>query len=123
MELQLSLREPEAPVVRQVWARVTACSPADPKDVAYYRKYGYEGAVYNIAASYKQFPKGTRIKVPGYLEKSYPNTFWEVDSGGGSVIRRSAREGILHIDVKFATLASAKAWGSRWLLLDVVYPQ
>lgn len=109
--------------IKKVLVRVTACSPEDPLDIEYYAKHGYAGAIYNIAADYKVFPKGTLMRVPGYMESSYPGKFWEVDSPGGSVIRVSTRKGIAHIDVKFRTLHSARKWGSRWMELEVIYPR
>lgn len=107
---------------RTVRALVTACSPEDPTDKAYYAKYGYEGSAYNIAADLSVFPRGTKIRVPGYMDRSYPAKFWEVDSAGGSIIRRSTRKGIVQIDVKFKTVHSARQWGSRWLDIEVVDP-
>ena len=125
--LQVSLREPvepevEQPKVRKILVRVTACSPHDPGDKDYYARNGYAGAIYNVAADYRVFPKGTRIRIPGYMDRSFPSKFWEVDSPGGSVIRRSTAKGIPHIDVKFATLHSVKQWGSRMLVVEVLEP-
>lgn len=111
-----------APKIRVVRALVTACSPEDPKDKAYYAKHGYEGSTYNIAADLRVLPRGTKIRVPGYLDRSFPDKFWEVDSAGGSVIRRSTRKGIVQIDVKFKTLYSARQWGSRMLDVEVIDP-
>lgn len=108
------------PKTRWVWARVTACSPHDPGDGDYYAAHGYEGATYGIAASPRQFKKGTKIHVPGYMDESYPNKFWAVDSKGGPVIRESARKGVLHIDVKFRTLWSAQQWGTRTMRIEVL---
>ena len=106
------------PMVYVVAMRVTACSPEDPQDKAYYAKHGYEGAPYGIAAHRAWYPKGTEIRVPGYRKGA-----WEsVDSGGGSVIRRSARRGTEHIDVKFRTLYSVRQWGSRALDVEVILP-
>ncbi len=115
---------PSRPVLKpeRIRMRVTACSPEDPKDRRYYATHGYEGAIYNIAADRRIFPTGTKMRIPGYMSKSYPNKFWTVDSGGGSVIRASTRKGVKHIDVKFRTLYSAKDWGSRWLTVEVVRP-
>lgn len=107
------------PATKWVWARVTACSPHDPKDVEYYRKHGYAGATYNIAADYRVFPKGTRIRVPGYMDTSYPDRFWVVDSPGGQVIRNSTARGVVHIDVKFNTLHSVMQWGSKYMWIEV----
>lgn len=115
---------PQAPEpvvnVHKIWAKVTACSPQDPSDVEYYKHNGYKGATYNIAADYRQLPQGTQIYVSGYMESR--NQYWTVDSPGGSVIRRSTREGVVQIDVKFRTYHSAKEWGTRWMFIDVVYP-
>lgn len=102
---------------------VTACSPQDAIDQAYYARHGYEGAIYNIAADLSMLPRGTRINVPGYMEVSYPGTFWEVDSAGGSIIRRATRRGALQIDVKFRTEYSALKWGSQWLNVEVQIPR
>lgn len=114
---------PPRPVcpVHVIRMRVTACSPQDPDDVEYYTKNGYQGATYNIAAHLGRFPKGTRMRVPGYM-KSRGNVFWVVDSSGGSVIRRSHARGIPHIDVKFATVGTVRKWGSQMLDVEVIYP-
>lgn len=115
--------EAPRPVVKVVRVKVTACSPHDSAaDAAYYAKHGYAGETYNIAAHYGTFPRGTLIRVPGYMEKSYPGKFWEVDSAGGPIIRRSAAQGVKQIDVKFRTLHSVKQWGVRWLDVEVITP-
>jgi len=106
------------PVVYVVPMRVTACSPQDPKDAAYYAKNGYAGDAYGIAAYNKLYPKGTQMRIPGYMR-----TTWEdVDSSGGSVIRRSQSKGCEHVDVKFRTLHSVKTWGSQFLSVEVILP-
>ena len=114
--------EPEVAVVRRK-VKVTACSPKDSKiDEAYYDKNGYEGAAYNIAAHYGTFPKGTLIRVPGYMEKSYPGKFWTVDSAGGPIIRRAASRGVTQIDVKFKGVDAVVKWGVQHLVVEVVTP-
>jgi 3D (Asp-Asp-Asp) domain-containing protein len=101
------------PKESKVWARVTACSPSDPKDVAYYSKYGYEGRKAKaVAADPKVFPKGTYLKIPGYNQAPVP-----VDSKGGGVIRKSTSKGIVHIDVKFRTHREAVNWGNKWMFI------
>jgi 3D (Asp-Asp-Asp) domain-containing protein len=120
--------EPEAPIrdvpkAKTLRLRVTACSPDDPQDREYYRRHGYAGAVYGIAADLRVFPKGTKMRIPGYLDKMYPGEWWTVDSPGGSVIRRSTSRGVYHVDVKFKTYGTAKKWGSQWLDVEVMYPQ
>ena len=106
------------PVVYVVPMRVTACSPQDPKDAAYYAKNGYAGDAYGIAAYNKLYPKGTQMRVPGYMK----GTWEDVDSSGGSVIRRSQAKGREHIDVKYRTLHSVRKWGSQALDVEVILP-
>jgi 3D (Asp-Asp-Asp) domain-containing protein len=111
--------KPELHVTTLRGVRVTACSPQDPADVAYYAKHGYEGAIYGVAADLRQIPRGTLIRVPGYRGGA-----WHVvDSAGGSVIRRSTRAGVMQIDVKYRTLYSARKWGSKTLDIEVIYPK
>jgi hypothetical protein len=107
------------PVLRTYTVRVlvTACSPHDPKDVAYYKKYGYEGSSYGIAARIQDFPKGTKMRIDGYRK----GTWQEVDSKGGGVIRKAALKGYYQIDVKFKTYYSAKQWGSKWMDVEVIF--
>jgi hypothetical protein len=106
------------PVVYVVPMRVTACSPHDPKDKAYYAKNGYEGDAYGIAAYKPHYPVGTQMRIPGYMRSRWE----EVDSSGGSVIRRSVRKGKEHIDVKYRTLHSVVQWGSQDLNVEVILP-
>lgn len=105
--------------VECVLVRVTACSPDDPLDAAYYRRVGYAGRLTRaVAASYAQFPPGTELAIPGYAGgRRVP-----VDSPGGVVIRRSVRRGVYHIDVKFKTYQEAKRWGSKHLYVTVHRP-
>ena len=99
--------------------RVTACSPEDPGDKEYYRIHGYEGNTYGVATKLSWLPKGTLIRVPGYLSGAWVY----VDSSGGSVIRRSFASGIRHIDVKFRTLYSVSQWGNQFLDIEVIFPK
>jgi 3D (Asp-Asp-Asp) domain-containing protein len=107
------------PVLRThtIWVRVTACSPEDPKDKSYYKKYGYEGSTYGIAARIQDFPKGTRMRIEGYRGGEWQ----EVNAKGGGVIRKAAKKGFYQIDVKFKTHYSAKQWGSRWMEVEVAF--
>lgn len=104
--------------VEWLYVRVTACSPGDPQDRAYYRRHGYTGGIHGVAADYRVLPHGTAVRVPGYLGGQWT----VVDAPGGSVIRRSTRRGVYHVDVKFRTTHEAKNWGSRWLWLEVRRP-
>lgn len=107
-------QEPQKPAYRAVQVRVTACSPEDPQDKEYYSKHGYEGRLTRaVAADLRMLPKGTMLSIPGY----YGGAWVPVDSAGGSVIRRSSRRGIMHIDVKYRTLYSARKWGSQTITI------
>jgi 3D (Asp-Asp-Asp) domain-containing protein len=115
-------RDAPEPQLTRIRAKVTACAPDDAIDIDYYRKNGYEGGDYGIAAHTEKFPRGTLVRVPGYRDVTAPGAFWVVDSAGGSLIRRSARRGVVHIDVKFKHTASAKKWGVKTLDIDVITP-
>ena len=108
--------EPPKPAYRAVRMRVTACSPEDPKDKDYYSKNGYAGRTTRaVAADLRHLPKGTMLSIPGYAGGDWV----PVDSSGGSVIRRSSRNGITHIDVKFRKLRDVREWGSQWLTVYI----
>jgi 3D (Asp-Asp-Asp) domain-containing protein len=78
---------------------------------------------YGIAADPRLIPYGSVIHVPGYRdtpEKGGP--FWPVDDTGGAM-RQSARRGILHLDVRMRHVASARAWGRRWVTVMIYTPE
>lgn len=120
------------PVVESSWwwirATVTGYSPHDAIDSGHASTRDTKTATmrdwrthpYGIAADPRILPYGTHIQVPGYLEKSEPNTAWEVDDTGGGM-RRSWRRGIVHIDVRFKTEHSARKFGKKDIsvLVDV----
>lgn len=111
-----------------VRATVTAYSPHDKidsghpstKDTKTSTMVDWRFNPYGIAADPKAIPYNTSIYVPGYLEKSSPNTAYPVDDTGGRM-RRSWRRGVLHIDLRFKTESSAKQWGTKELnvLIDI----
>ncbi|TVR44064.1 MAG: hypothetical protein EA402_08190 [Planctomycetota bacterium] len=85
---------------------------------------------YGLATDWAQFPPGaTFIRVPGYMEQSFPNfpeSFRVVDDACGAS-RRARRLGLQPvIDVRFMTRFSAidprGGWGSRELNVEVIYP-
>jgi 3D (Asp-Asp-Asp) domain-containing protein len=65
-----------------------------------------------VAAAFCKLPPRTKLDIPGIGLK-------EVDDTGGAM-RRSAVEGIHHIDVRMKTHAQARAWGARWLPVRVL---
>lgn len=112
----------ESTRVQRCVAIVTACSPQDAIDQDYYAKNGYAGSTYNICADFRQFPKGTLIRVPGYMDKTHKDKWWVVDASGGSIIRRSVDRGHVHIDVKYRTEHSALKWGRQKLTIEYILP-
>ena len=101
-------------------ATVTGYSPHDAIDSGHASTQDTKTATmrdwrthpYGIAADPRILPYGTYIQVPGYLEKSEPNTAWMVDDTGGGM-RKSWRRGIIHIDVRFRTESSARKFGKK----------
>lgn len=123
--------ERTTPIESSWWwiaATVTGYSPHDAIDSGHASTRDTKTATmrdwrthpYGIAADPRILPYGTHIQVPGYLEKSEPNTAWEVDDTGGGM-RRSWRRGIVHIDVRFKTEHSARKFGKKDIsvLVDV----
>lgn len=78
---------------------------------------------YGIAADPDLVPFGSVILVPGYRDhEAKGGPFWPVDDTGGAM-RQSAAKGILHLDVRMRHVASAKAWGRRWLTVTIYTPE
>lgn len=111
-----------------VSATVTAYSPHDAidagqpctKDTKTATMRDWRTNPYGIAVDPRIIPYGTFIRVPGYLEKSSPNTAWEADDTGGNM-RKAWRRGIIQIDVRFRTEYSAQQFGKQQMqvLVDV----
>ena len=103
-----------------VAATVTGYSPHDAIDSGHASTRDTKTATmrdwrthpYGIAADPRILPYKTHIHVPGYLEKSEPNSAWQVDDTGGGM-RRSWRRGVIHIDVRFKTEHSARKFGKK----------
>ncbi len=123
-------------------ARVTAYTPFDHQFtkpewcdglVAWHpngRKRRVQSSPYCLATDWGLFPGGsTFIKVPGYMDKSFPHfpeCFRVVDDkcGRARAARRHGEQPI--IDVRYMTRHSAisgrDAWGSQQLDVEVIYP-
>src|SRR3989344_5846925 len=65
-----------------------------------------------VAADFKLLPKRTLLEIPGAGVK-------EVDDTGGAM-RKSAKKGIYHIDIRFPTHRDALKWGVQWLDVKVL---
>lgn len=78
---------------------------------------------YGIAADPELVPYGAVVHVPGYRDsEAKGGPYWPVDDTGGA-LRQSAGRGILHLDVRMRHLASARAWGVRWLVVKIYVPE
>lgn len=113
--------------VHRVRARMTACSPKDPRDSGYYSRHGWEGAKYNMCFDLKVIPRGSFVRITPedneYMDVSFPGKFWEVDAAGGPVIRRSTGRGKVHGDVKYTTLYSVSKFGNKPdIIIEVILP-
>jgi 3D (Asp-Asp-Asp) domain-containing protein len=124
-------KESTEPKGRWVWAKVTAYTPWDAIDKHSGYQDGYTSTMkdtrknpYGIAADPRVIPYGTKVYVPNYFESllrnksSRPTTMTIVDDTGGAM-RRSWRNGIIHIDVRYRTSRAAKKWGTRWMYIFI----
>lgn len=75
---------------------------------------GDDATVYDgVAADPKLLPYRTRLRIPGVADVK------EVDDTGGGM-RRDAKRGITHIDVRMKSHAEARRWGVKWLEVKVL---
>ena len=75
---------------------------------------------WGIAACPTVLPYGTRVIVPGYKpSRHYGDDYpWTVDDTGADM-RRAAREGVLHLDMRFIHQRSAMRYGRQYKLVYV----
>lgn len=66
---------------------------------------------YGIAADHGLLPPLTVLDVPGYGVGTVDDT--------GSAMRRSATEGVVHIDLRFLTHEEALKWGRQWVWIAI----
>ena len=137
---------PQVPELRGRWltVRATAYSPHDAIDGGYHASKGerwrwitadgrtdvrsvpYGIAVPRLAGSRPAWPYGTRVLIPagqGYLDRSLPDErIFTVDDSGGAIRGKTERSGVLHIDLRFRSEASARQFaGDRgWRELRVL---
>jgi 3D (Asp-Asp-Asp) domain-containing protein len=143
---ETQLRAAAAPALRGRWltVRATAYSPHDSLDGSYHatkgerwrwitadgqtdvRKQPYGIAVPRLTAGRPAWPYGTRVLIPtgqGYLDQSRPDErLFTVDDTGGAIRGKTERSGVLHIDLRFRTESSARAFGgdAGWRELRVM---
>lgn len=123
---------PVAAPVRTWWrlrALTTGYSPHDAGDGAYHAAKGerwrwitadlttdVRDIPYGVAVDPRAIPYGTDVIVPGY----HRGKTVDADDTGGC-LRQSWSRGVLHLDLRYQTAASAAAWGSKQVtvLVDV----
>jgi 3D (Asp-Asp-Asp) domain-containing protein len=117
----------------RVWWRLraltTGYSPHDAGDGAYHATKGerwrwitadlttdVRDTPYGVAVDPRAIPYGTGVIVPGY----HRGKTVDADDTGGC-LRQSWARGVLHLDLRYQTAASAAAWGSKTMtvLVDV----
>lgn len=79
---------------------------------------------YGIAAPLKSLPIGTRIIIPegyGYLDRSSAGArVFTVDDTGGIIRQRTLDTGIVHLDLRYRSIAAARAFGSKTMPVFVI---
>lgn len=122
-------KAPERPTGRWVWAIVTAYEPSEVSCGEYADGKTSIGVdvmssdphkVYGFAVDPRMIPYGTRIHIEDYWNALQQNNNPDFrpryplkSDDTGSAMRRAGDRGIIHIDVRFRTLAACKAWGVR----------
>lgn len=74
---------------------------------------------YGIAAADALLPPGSRIKVPEYMDVSFPDRAWEVDDTGGDMRKNFRQHYIVHLDLRYRTVVSANKMGRQWMEISV----
>ena len=110
-------------------AIATAYSPEDPIDGAYratkgrWRYITADGSTdirdepYGVAVPKVNgrplWAYGTEVVIPrglGYVEHAHPDRTFTVDDTGSTITRATSQTGDVHIDLRFRSEASARAW-------------
>ena len=74
---------------------------------------------YGIAADGAVLPAGSLIKVPEYMDVSFPDRAWEVDDTGGDMRKNFREHYIVHLDLRYRTVVSANKVGRQWMEISV----
>ncbi len=74
---------------------------------------------YGIAADGAVLPPGSLIRVPEYMDVSFPDRAWEVDDTGGDMRASFRNHYIVHLDLRYRTVVSANKIGRQWMEVDV----
>ncbi len=74
---------------------------------------------YGIAADGAVLPPGSLIKVPEYMDVSFPDRAWEVDDTGGAMRQDFRKHYIVHLDLRYRTVVSAVKVGRQWMEISV----
>lgn len=126
---QVGQRLPQTPPGHWVDVIATAYSPEDPLDGAYrstkgkWRYITADGRTdvrrnpYGIAVPKVNgrplWAYGTKVVIPeglGYVEHAHPDRTFTIDDTGSALTRLTQSTGTAHIDLRFKTSASARAW-------------
>jgi 3D (Asp-Asp-Asp) domain-containing protein len=124
--LQLASVEPPKPSANwmTVVALVTAYTPGvescgDSADGRTSTNRSTDVHPYGIAADGAVLPPGSLIKVPEYMDVSFPDRAWEVDDTGGDMRKNFRDHYIVHLDLRYRTVVSANKVGRQWMEISV----
>ena len=102
----------QRPQAKIILMKVTAYDPNCPICTGRWCKYGKTSTGANaqefngVAADLELLPKGTRLYIPDIGDRVVD------DTGGG--MKRSARKGIYHIDLRVPSHGEAEEFGVQW---------
>lgn len=74
---------------------------------------------YGIAADRRILAPGSLVKVPEYMDVSFPGRAWEVDDTGGDMRKNYRLHCIVHLDLRYRTVVSANKVGRQWMDVEV----
>jgi len=74
---------------------------------------------HGIAVAPKAIPYGTMIRVDGYRPSSSGQEWFPCDDTGSRMRSDWQDKGIIHMDLRFIHHANARAWGTRWMWVEV----
>lgn len=118
---------PPIPEWMDIPVLVTAYTPHDvndghhwsTKDFVTSTNKDWRAHPYGVASDPAALPYGTQVKIPGYMDVSYPNTAWAIDDTGGEMRKNWRKKGIIHLDLRYTTTHSALQWSPRWQMVWV----
>lgn len=106
------VRAETARIVRMKVTAYCPCTKCCGQDACGLTSTGRDAYTLGVAADPKLLPYGTKLEIPGIGIRT-------VDDTGGAM-RKDARRGIYHIDIRFRTHQEARNFGVKWLDVKIL---